>query len=761
MTWFRAAADSRRAEVRRKQPGLRCRLTELARQDGVAASLVIAVVFFAVMAGLMLLREEVLPYRPGQHVAQDIVSRVDFTFIDRDQLLRARQDARDRVIRIYKPQEKAWERLQGRLLELPDRMAARTVEETPEPVKAMFRLEAAGGRHFELTQDALSAFVGAREEAEHKIYDEAVRGYIDALRGRFLMAEKDRKEEIRRQEEVLRATPRIDLVGVGMFDVSRTMAAAPTPYLVDDLRRAAGRHFGPAMRDAIVGYTANTIEPTIELDEAATTQRQNDAAASVPASAGRIAYKANQVLKHHEKPVSDSEWAVLKAEQAAFLEAMPAATWFRSKLGAMAIVGVLTVVLGAYVARYQPRVIRKRERGVALAGLMIAGLLAAQLSTVAEWPLYLFGTAPTIFVAMVLCVAYDRRFAMGVGTLHAMLVTFALDQDLGFFLVLFVGVLTLAFMLKEVRSRSTLIEMGAVAGAAMMVTAGAAGFTSLDPIQPAAYVWRNCLYVGVGAVGVGFVVQGLLRPMEILFRMTTGMTLLEHADGSRPLLRRLAVEAPGTYSHSMHVATLAESGAEAIGVDGLLARVGAYYHDIGKVNKPEYFVENQFDGVNRHVKLSPSISLLVIIGHVKDGVALAKEARLPASLIAFIQQHHGTTLVEYFYHQACQRKDQAAPVVSEMQYRYPGPKPRTKEVAIVMLADAVESATRAMKDWTPARIETLVHDLAMKRLLDGQFDECDLTIRELELVERAMVKTLLGIYHGRIAYPPAATAKIA
>jgi hypothetical protein len=296
----------------------------------------------------------------------------------------------------------------------------------------------------------------------------------------------------------------------------------------------------------------------------------------------------------------------------------------------------------------------------------------------------------------------------------------------------------------------------------MIATAAAAGFTSLDPIQPAAFVWRNCMYVMVGAVGVGFVVQGLLRPMEFLFRMTTGMTLLEHADASRPLLRRLAVEAPGTYSHSMHVATLAEAGAEAIGADALLARVGAYYHDIGKVNKPEYFVENQLDGVNRHVNLSPSISLLVIIGHVKDGVALAKEARLPASLVQFIQQHHGTTLVEYFYHRACQQKDPAAAGgVSEMQYRYPGPKPRTKEVAIVMLADCVESATRAMREWTPARIETLVHDLAMKRLLDGQFDECDLTIRELERVERAMVKTLLGIYHGRIAYPPASTAKSA
>ncbi|HZZ42507.1 MAG TPA: HDIG domain-containing protein [Tepidisphaeraceae bacterium] len=759
MMWFRTG-DSRRAEVRKKQPDLRSRLTCIARGDGVAVSLVIALGFFIVTAGLMLLRQEVLPYRPGQHVAQDIVSRVDFTYLDKDQLLRARQDAREMIIRIYKEHPKAWERLQGKLLELPDRMAARTVDETPESVRSLFRNDAINTQS-QLTQDALTELAGAREESTRKTYEDSVRGYIDSLRGLILIPDQDRKDEIRRQEEVLRATPRIDVTGIGSVDVSRTIAAAPTPYLIDKLEPAAKKWLPPSLRDAIIAYTANQIEPTIDLDEAATTQRQNEASARIPASAGQIIFKANQVIKHHEKPISEYEWTIMKAEQEAFLDSLPPETWFRSKLGAMAIVGLLTIALAAYVARFQPRIVCRHERALALAGLLILGLLAAQWSMLAEWPLYLFGTAPTIFVAMLLCIAYDRRFAMAVATLHAMLVTFALDQDVGFFLVLFVGILVLAFLLNEVRTRSTLIEMGLYAGLAMMATTAAAGFTSLDPIQPAAYIWRNCLYVGAGAVAVGFVIQGLLRPMEHLFRMTTAMTLLEHADASRTLLRRLAVEAPGTYSHSMHVATLAEAGAEAISADALLCRVGAYYHDIGKVNKPEYFVENQLDGVNRHVKLSPSISLLVIIGHVKDGVALGKEGRLPPTLMSFIQQHHGTTLVEYFYHQARQRSDPSSPGVSEMQYRYPGPKPRSKEVAIVMLADAVESATRAMKEWTAHRIETLVHDLALKRLLDGQFDECELTMRDLEQIERAMVKTLLGIYHGRIAYPALPTARSA
>jgi putative nucleotidyltransferase with HDIG domain len=298
-----------------------------------------------------------------------------------------------------------------------------------------------------------------------------------------------------------------------------------------------------------------------------------------------------------------------------------------------------------------------------------------------------------------------------------------------------------------------LIEVGGAASLAMIAAAAAAGLLSLEPWP---FMISNCLYAGAAGLAAGFVVLGILPFIEKSFRITTGMTLLELADASQPLLRRLGIEAPGTYAHSLQVANLAETAAEAIGANALLARVGAYYHDVGKMNKADYFIENQSGGENRHINLTPNVSYLIITGHVKDGVELAKEYNLPTQLIHFIQQHHGTTLVEYFYHQACTRQSQRepdGPAIADHEYRYPGPKPRSKEVAIVMLADAVESACRAMSEPTASRVETLVHELALKRLLDGQFDECDLTIRELELVERSMVKTLLGIYHGRIAYP--------
>ncbi|MHC4888363.1 MAG: HDIG domain-containing metalloprotein, partial [Planctomycetota bacterium] len=212
--------------------------------------------------------------------------------------------------------------------------------------------------------------------------------------------------------------------------------------------------------------------------------------------------------------------------------------------------------------------------------------------------------------------------------------------------------------------------------------------------------------------------------------------------------------------HSLLIGSIAEAAAEAISRNGLLCRVGAYYHDIGKINKPNYFAENEMGLTSRHKELSPAMSQLIIVGHVKDGIEMAKEYGLPVVLRQFIETHHGTTLVEYFYNEAkrlknkdSKLKDVAPP--SESEFRYTGPKPRTKEAAIVMLADTVESAVRSLTDVTPTRIEAVVHNMSMKRLQDGQFDECDLSLRELSQIETSISKTLAAHYHGRMAYPKA------
>jgi hypothetical protein len=249
------------------------------------------------------------------------------------------------------------------------------------------------------------------------------------------------------------------------------------------------------------------------------------------------------------------------------------------------------------------------------------------------------------------------------------------------------------------------------------------------------------------------VVSAILPLLESIFKCTTDIKLLELASLNHPLLRQLVVHAPGTYHHSMLVGTLAESAAEAIGGNALIARVGSYYHDIGKMLTPEYFVENQMGRENKHDRLSPSMSALIITAHVKDGIKLAKEYKLPQRIMDIIPQHHGTNLITYFYNKAKELEDPTVQQVQEADYRYPGPKPQTREAAIVMLADKAEASSRVLIEATPQRIKSLVQRVVNSVFMDGQLDECDLTLRDLQQINDAFVRTLIAIYHHRIEYP--------
>ena len=243
---------------------------------------------------------------------------------------------------------------------------------------------------------------------------------------------------------------------------------------------------------------------------------------------------------------------------------------------------------------------------------------------------------------------------------------------------------------------------------------------------------------------------GLLPIFESIFDVSTDITLLELSDLNRPLLKRLALEAPGTYHHSIIVANLAEAAAKAIGANVLLARVGAYYHDIGKIEKPEYFVENQTGAKNKHEKLVPSMSALILESHVKEGVEMAVEANLPKRIIDFIQEHHGTTLMSYFYNKAL---EQGATQELMDEYRYPGPKPRSKETAIVMLADAVEAASRTLDDPKPSRMKSLIKKIIDSKLQAGELADSNLTFRELFAIQQSFLPVLISVFHPRVEYP--------
>ncbi|MFH1844688.1 MAG: HDIG domain-containing metalloprotein, partial [bacterium] len=243
----------------------------------------------------------------------------------------------------------------------------------------------------------------------------------------------------------------------------------------------------------------------------------------------------------------------------------------------------------------------------------------------------------------------------------------------------------------------------------------------------------------------------LLPVVEPVVGVSSDLTLLELSDLNHPLLMRMALEAQGTYHHSQVVSQLAEQAARAIGANALLTRVGSLFHDIGKMQKQEYFVENQRAGINKHDELTPSMSALVVAAHVKDGIDLARKWRLPQAVIDFIPEHHGTTVMEFFYHKALE--NEANETVKVDAFRYPGPKPHRRETAILMLADAVEASTRALPKPTPARIKEKTKQVMDQRLLSGELDECGLTLRDLARIREAFLSLLSGIHHARIAYP--------
>jgi putative nucleotidyltransferase with HDIG domain len=279
---------------------------------------------------------------------------------------------------------------------------------------------------------------------------------------------------------------------------------------------------------------------------------------------------------------------------------------------------------------------------------------------------------------------------------------------------------------------------------------------TLQMMQSRLFHWETIAHLLLGFSGgvlSGIVVTGFSPLVEKLFGYTTDMRLLERANMDQPLLRELMVQAPGTYHHSIIVGNMVEAAAEAIGAKPLLARVSAYYHDIGKAPKPLYFIENQMGGENKHEKLAPSMSSLILISHIKDGVEKARRHKLESPIVDIIEQHHGTSLISYFYKKALELMGDDSVQVSTEDFRYPGPKPQTREAGLVMLADAIEAASRTLVDPTPARIKGLVNKIINNAFADGQLDECELTLKDLNQIAGSFNKILNGIFHHRIEYP--------
>ncbi|MEI8175872.1 MAG: HDIG domain-containing metalloprotein [Candidatus Omnitrophota bacterium] len=356
---------------------------------------------------------------------------------------------------------------------------------------------------------------------------------------------------------------------------------------------------------------------------------------------------------------------------------------------------------------------------------------------------------PVAGVAMLLALLINPLTSCIVSLILSAAFGLATQESFRVFITMFSGSVLAILLVSNTRRRSQILNTGLLIGVLNCSVISFFGFydgSNTTGIPPAA-LW------GLGAgIFSSFIVMGLLHLFETLFNITTNITLLELSDLNNPLLKNLILHAPGTYHHSLIVGNLAEAACDAIKANSLLGRVGAYYHDIGKVEKAEYFSENEIEIKSKHTGLTPSMSCLIITNHVRDGVEVARKYRLPRAIVDFIAQHHGTGLIYFFYQRALETvKDEA--LLKEEDFRYPGPKPQTKEAAVVLLADSVEASSRTLSDPTPAKLRALAQRIINNKFIDGQLDECELSLKDLNKIADSFSRILAGIFHTRIEYP--------
>ncbi len=523
---------------------------------------------------------------------------------------------------------------------------------------------------------------------------------------------------------------------------------------------------GPVAKEFVAAFTPSRVgetlfqlvaerldgRPTLTFDPEETARLREQAREAVPEWFDT--FREGEVLVDQGQPIAEEQLILLRMEHDAAIAELTLAEKLQRAVGILALVSALFILAGAYIARHERRIAADLGRIATLCALVVVCVGMVRLLANQAWNADLIPVAAS---AMILAIAYNPSFGLMATFCLSILTCMALGTGISHFLILMGGTAAGVLGLNDVRTRTKLIKVGATSAAVYLILTWAAGLWEHQPIEliRSDGFWR----AGWGLMA-GFFMGGALPFLENSFGIVTGISLLELGDNTHALLQELVRRAPGTHNHSITVGAIAEAAAERIGANGLLVRIGAYFHDIGKMLKPHYFVENQMGSANRHANLAPAMSTLIIIGHVKDGVDLGRQHHLPERIIDLIEQHHGTTLVEYFYHEANRRGagDPDAAVVQESAFRYPGPKPQTKEAGILMMSDCVESASRTLSEPTPSRIEGLVRELIDKRLRDGQFDESGLTLREIAEIRDSLIKSLIGIYHGRVKYPEQRTA---
>ncbi len=749
----------------------------------ISLALIAAVLMTVIMQGW----HPSFAYREGQVPQRDVVARVAFDMIDSGQTEMLRKQKRREVLCFYENRTQPIMQLGNTIKNkfsalLGETPYAELSDDQKRTLAELMPKASSDNNETQLSEVEILArirqLIDERTKLEGGKFDQALKSVLDPIAetGVLKSIGHDSEQGSQRSIRVFPAGLPDDNVFVDISKVRHAEIIADLPQVVAErFQQTFNNPDAVIIAKMVSQYLVANLPVTLTYQQNRSEEERHKAEDSVEDAVVSYYPTVSKLAQAGQPITRTAQLPLLRAEYEAWVKQL---TWGETVIRLLAFGGMLAglyLLCGLYIYfQYDRRLLTDPMQLLRLFGLVVVTCFLCRYSS--PDPLRA-EIVPLLLCAMTMTITFGRQVALLITTCIGLCVTLALGLDIGEFVTLCSGTCAVVLLLGRIRTRTKLIYVGLAAGVIVAMThlgvdivlgklevavpAGADGsVTPRNLLSLLPILAGESFRLGAFTLLSGVLMFGLLPFTERLFGVQTDLSLLELGDASHPLLRQLAQRAPGTYNHSINVAAIAEAAADAIGAHGLLTRVGAYFHDIGKMFKPNYFVENQGQGGNCHDALQPAMSTLVIIAHVKDGADLGRKNRLPKPIIDFIEQHHGTTLVEYFFREAAKRSqnDPNKEEVSETSFRYPGPKPQTLEAAVLMLADSVESASRTLVEPTSSRIQNLVDQIAMKKLLDGQFDECGLTLQQLDQLKSSLVKSLTAIYHGRVKYTGQASA---
>ena len=715
-------------------------------------------------------------YQIGDVAKKDIKSPKDFLIEDKEATQRKREETARSILTIYDFDDTLAYKLEARITDafkhmrtLPVTANLGAIDEAAHEIKVQkpgedIPLTQTLSRHdlFWKEKQAVEDILGVqvsngvyniliKEDFSESITQEIVRLlriiFLNGIAGnKQLILQQQLKGIIVRTLSSKREVHVNDLENFYSLNMAKNVLANTGSTLLKD--------FDYPLRNAVIDLAQRLIQPNLTLNKGQTEARRNRALSNVKAVLTQI--KKGEMLVREGQKISQLHMAKLKALES---ETKREHLVFNS-------VGFILLAISFFVISFTINFRTDGSLTLKNKDILLLCIMLVILFLLSEVSVYLvkgiarnipysieassaFYAIPVAAGAMTVCLFMGMQAALPFALATAFITAFLFENEFDMFLFFLLSGTLGAYWVRSCKERGTLIKAGLKVG-----LVNVAIVTALHLFRGAGFelnlLW-GWVFSILGGVSSGILATGFAPVVEMSFSYTTNIKLLELANLDCPIMRKLMLEAPGTYHHSVIVGNLVEAAATTIGANPLLAKVSGYYHDIGKIKKPLYFIENQVKNENRHDKLAPSMSSLILIAHVKDGVEIGRNHKLGRAIIDIIQQHHGTSLISYFYEKAKQLKGEDA--VNMEHFRHPGPKPQTKEAGLVLLADAVEAASRSLENPTPSRLKGLVQKIINKIFLDGQLDECELTLKDLHEIAKSFNKILYGIHHHRIDYP--------